>query len=53
MLKSKPFKEKYPYIARFVKEQGWIEFGRGEHIKSFVRAYDYGGTVYEGKALLP
>lgn len=53
MPKSKTFEEKYPYLGRFVEEQGWIEIGQSEHIDSFVRAYDFGGTVYEGKASYP
>ena len=31
-------------------ERGWIEIGESEYIKSFVRAYDFGGRVYEGKS---
>ncbi|MEP0949575.1 MULTISPECIES: hypothetical protein [Cyanophyceae] len=27
----------------------WIEIGQHEMISSFVRAYDFGGTVYEGE----
>lgn len=53
MSKSKTFEEKYPYLCRFVEEQGWIEIGESEYINSFVRAYDFGGTVYEGKASYP
>jgi hypothetical protein len=49
MPKSNSFEEQYPYINRFVEERGWIEIGQSEHINSFVRAYDYGGKVYEGK----
>lgn len=44
MPKSNTFEEKYPYISRFVEEHGWIEIGESEHINSFVRAYDFGGT---------
>ncbi|AFZ61058.1 hypothetical protein Anacy_5757 (plasmid) [Anabaena cylindrica PCC 7122] len=36
-------------IDRLIEERGWIEIGQSEHINSFVRAYDYGGTVYESK----
>ncbi len=49
MAKSKIFEEKYPCIQRFIEEMGSIEIGQDEMISSFVRAYDYGGTVYEGK----
>jgi exodeoxyribonuclease V alpha subunit len=49
MPKASSFEEKYPHLNRFVEERGWIEIGQSEDINSFVRAYDYGGTVYEGK----
>jgi hypothetical protein len=50
MPKANSFAEQYPHINRFVEERGWIEIGESEYIDSFVRAYDYGGTVYEGKS---
>ena len=50
MPKSKTFEKQYPTIHRFVEEIGWIEIGQHEMISSFVRAYDQGGTVYEGKS---
>ncbi|MUG95144.1 hypothetical protein F7734_23390 [Scytonema sp. UIC 10036] len=53
MPKSKFFEETYPNLCRFVEEIGWIEIGESEQIDSFVRAYDFGGTVYEGKASYP
>lgn len=53
MAKSKTFDEQYPTIHRFVEEIGWIEMGWHEVVPSFVRAYDEGGTVYEGKPSYP
>ena len=53
MPKSKVFEEQYPIIHRFVEEIGWIEIGQHEMISAFVRAYDLGGTVYEGKDSYP
>ena len=53
MPKSNSFEQQYPHINRFVEERGWIEIGESEYIDSFVRAYDYGGTVYEGKSSYP
>lgn len=53
MPKSKTFEEQYPIIDKFVQEIGWIEIGEDEVISSFVRAYDQGGTVYEGKPSYP
>lgn len=49
MSKSKTFEEQYPTIHRFVEAIGWIEIGQHEMISAFVRAYDLGGTVYEGR----
>lgn len=53
MPKSKTFKEQYPIIHRFVEAIGWIEIGQHEIISAFVRAYDLGGTVYEGEDSYP
>jgi len=53
MPKSKTFEEQYPTIHRFVEEIGSIEIGQHEMISSFVRAYDSGGTVYEGEDSYP
>ncbi len=53
MPKSKIFEDQYPTIARFVEAFGWIEIGEHEMISAFVRAYDMGGTVYEGKPSYP
>ena len=40
----------YPTIARWVREYGWIEIGQDEMSRSFIRALDAGGLVYEGAA---
>jgi hypothetical protein len=53
MLKSETFEEQYPTIYRFVEEIGWIEIGQHEMSSAFVRAYDLGGTVYEGEDSYP
>jgi hypothetical protein len=53
MPKSTAFETQYPTIHRFVEEIGWIEIGQSEMISAFVRAYDMGGTVYEGKDSYP
>ena len=53
MPKSKIFEEEYPSIYRFVEEIGSIEIGQHEMISAFVRAYDLGGTAYEGKDSYP
>lgn len=51
--KPKSFEEQYPTIHRFVEEMGSIEIGQHEMISAFVRAYDLGGNVYEGKDSYP
>jgi hypothetical protein len=38
----------YPHIARWVRTQGWLELGQTEGSRSFVRALDMGGLVWEG-----
>jgi hypothetical protein len=53
MPKSTAFESQYPIIHRFVEEMGWIEIGQDNMISAFVRAYDQGGTVYEGKDSYP
>jgi hypothetical protein len=53
MPKSETFAEKYPSIDYFVEEIGCIEIGDHEMIPSFVRAYNQGDTVYEGKSSYP
>jgi hypothetical protein len=40
---------RYPNIAAWVQD-GWIEVGRDDFSRSFVRALDIGGMVFEGKA---
>jgi hypothetical protein len=49
MVKSQSFEKQYPAIAYFVEAMGWIEMGTDENSSAFVRAYDNGGTVYEGE----
>jgi hypothetical protein len=34
-------------------QDGWIEIGRDDFSKSFVRVLDIGGMVWEGKASYP
>jgi hypothetical protein len=46
----KEFETNYPNITRFVEEEGYIEIGDDYDTSSFVRAYNEGGTVYEGKS---
>jgi hypothetical protein len=43
----------YPTIARWVQEYGWIEIGQDEMSRSFIRALDDGGMVWEGRKSYP
>lgn len=48
------FEQRYPHIAWWVKEQGWIEIGHDDWSRhSFVRALDPGGLVWEGRKSYP
>jgi hypothetical protein len=49
MSKNQSFEEKYPNLTDFVYSQGKIEIGYDYNTKSFVIAYDEGGTVYQGE----
>ena len=39
----------YPTVARWVQEYGWIEIGQDEMSRSFIRALDEGGMIWEGQ----
>jgi hypothetical protein len=43
------FAARYPHNADWVMD-GWIEMGRDDFSRSFVRALDIGGLVWEGQA---
>lgn len=47
-----PFANLYPNIAAWVQD-GWIEVGRDDYSRSFVRALDLGGMAWEGKTSYP
>jgi hypothetical protein len=47
-----PFSTLYPNVAGWVRD-GWIEIGRDDCNRSFVRALDIGGLVWEGAASYP
>ena len=42
------FSKAYPNIAHWVEACGWIEIGWDEYSDSFIKAFDEGGTVWEG-----
>ena len=41
--------DSYPNVAEWVLAHGWIEIGQTKGTRSFVRALDEGGMVFEGK----
>jgi hypothetical protein len=43
----------HPTIAQWVQEYGWIEIGQDDMRRSFVRALDEGGMVWEGQEHYP
>ncbi len=48
MSQVESFDERYPNIAGWVRN-GWIELGRDEYSRSFVRVLDIGGLIWEGE----
>jgi hypothetical protein len=47
------FEATYPTIARWVRKYGWIDIGQDEMSRSFIRALDAGGMVWEGQGHYP
>jgi hypothetical protein len=45
--------ELFPNIAAWVDSYGWIEIGQDDYSRSFIRALDAGGMVWEGEAEYP
>ena len=42
------FEERYPHVASWVTDGGRIEVGDEPMLRSFIRAIDEGGMVWEG-----
>ena len=40
--------EAFPHLTKWVKIYGWIEIGYDDYNRSFIRALDSGGMVWEG-----
>ncbi len=40
--------EAFPYLKKWVTSFGWIEIGYDDYNRSFIRALDAGGMVWEG-----
>lgn len=45
--------ESYPRLAWWVANQGWVEIGHDDFSRSFVRALDIGGLLWEGEPSYP
>ncbi len=45
---SGSFEERYPNVTGWVRD-GWIEIGRDDYSRSFIRVLDIGGMIWEGK----
>ena len=43
----------YPHLARWVDADGWVEIGHDDFSRSFVRALNEGGTIWEGATSYP
>ncbi len=43
----------YPHLARWVAASGWVEIGHVEYSRSFVRALQEGGIVWESATSYP
>jgi hypothetical protein len=39
----------YPHLTEWVMTHGWVENGQDDYSRSFVRALDIGGMVWEGR----
>lgn len=48
MSQVETFDERFPNIAGWIRD-GWIEVGRDEYSRSFIRVLDIGGLVWEGE----
>jgi hypothetical protein len=47
------FERLYPHIAQWVQAYGYIELGYDDYSRSFVRALDIGGMIWEGQERYP
>jgi hypothetical protein len=43
------FEQMFPNIAAWVDSYGWIEIGRDDYSRSFMRVLDIGGMIWESK----
>ena len=45
---NRPVDEAFPHLTTWVTTYGWIEIGYDDYQRSFIRALDSGGMVWEG-----
>lgn len=45
--------EAFPHLTAWVTTHGWIEIGSDDYRRSFIRALDSGGMVWEGSFEYP
>lgn len=45
--------EMFPHVTAWVGTHGWIEIGYDDDSRSFIRALDSGGMVWEGSLNYP
>ncbi len=45
---NRPVDEAFPHLTTWVTAYGWIEIGYDDYQRSFIRALDSGGMVWEG-----
>lgn len=50
---AQSIEELYPHLARWVKDHGYIEIGYDDYSRSFIRALDIGGMIWEGATSYP
>lgn len=43
----------YPIVTAWIKSGGWVEIGTDHNVRSFIRALDEGGMVWEGAPQYP
>jgi hypothetical protein len=48
-----PVEQAYPHLTRWVMAYGWIEVGQDPMGRSFAKALDEGGMIWEGEIAYP
>jgi hypothetical protein len=46
---AQPVDQAFPHVAEWATTHGWIEIGYDDDSRSFVRALDSGGMVWDGQ----